>query len=401
MWRFVEPGLDPETREGLWHLDFVLERWAATPDQRRTWRRLAELLIGRLGERQAPALVPGLVQARVATALLLAGYPHPPLPAERILTVGAHAGFEVRLLRDWGSEATGIEQNPRVVQAGIEAGVVSSDALLSADAETHLAQALQKGCRYLLIAMLAPSDPAWPTWLDLASSLLTRGGHLVILAYWADLPADWRIAATPCLEGTMGGLLVRRVSPHRLLEPGEAAAPGAFVTDVTDGADGRPHPGVEVIGMVEVTRLRWEDHEWRAEVRLREGVYAQDRYRVVLTALGPIPADNPERSALEDALRATIQAVVIRQMRRGSLPPRAMVVNWRRLVDRAYRGDALDAVRPQMARLDASLALVSQADTRGYFHAMAPAHAETPAKAQGLPPSGPSHPMGVPAASGA
>jgi hypothetical protein len=82
---------------------------------------------------------------------------------------------------------------------------------------------------------------------------------------------------------------------------------------------------------------------------------------------------DPQGQALRAALREVIRAVVTRQMRRGSLPPRAMIVNWRRVVDRCYAGDSLDRVRPLIARIDEAVPLVSQADTRGYFHAMAPA----------------------------
>jgi len=165
-----------------------------------------------------------------------------------------------------------------------------------------------------------------------------------------------------------------------------------LVTLITDR---RPRPKqheVEVIDVVEVSNLQWADNEWRAEVRLREGVYAEDRYTVVLTYLGPISGDDADSRALKAALRDVIKAVVVRQMRRGSLPPRAMVVNWRRLADRPYPGDALDAVRSHIARIDNTIGLVSQADTRGYFHAMAPVR-QTNAPA-------PTIEMTVPAAAG-
>ncbi len=144
------------------------------------------------------------------------------------------------------------------------------------------------------------------------------------------------------------------------------------MTRITEGTRRREHHGAEVIDVVEVINLQWADHEWRAQVRLREGVYAEDRYTVVLTYLGPIPGDDADSRDLKAALRDVIKAVVVRQMRRGALPPRAMVVNWRRLADRPYPGDAFDAVRTTIARIDKAIGLVSQADTRGYFHAMAP-----------------------------
>jgi hypothetical protein len=210
MWHFVQPMGDAEIQDGMWHLDFVLSHWTATPAQRRMWRTLSERLARQLGGNQAPALVPGLVQARLGTALLLGGYLGPPLPSLRILTLGAHAGLELRMLRDWGAEAIGIERNLTLVRAGIQTEVVGTEALLAAEATDYLTRSCSVTHAYDLILILAPSDPAWPTWVDQASARLAPDGQLVVVAYWSDLPVGWRTLATPCLEGTMGGLLVRR-----------------------------------------------------------------------------------------------------------------------------------------------------------------------------------------------
>jgi hypothetical protein len=114
------------------------------------------------------------------------------------------------MLRDWGAAAISIERNPTAFEIGVEAGVVPPKAAVAANAGTYLAQAHAGKSRYHLIVIAAPSDPAWPGWLAPASARLTADRRLMVVAYWADLAVGWRTLATPCVEGTMGGLVVRR-----------------------------------------------------------------------------------------------------------------------------------------------------------------------------------------------
>ncbi len=73
------------------------------------------------GHSGLPALIPGLVHARLATALLVAGYQSKSqLSSHSFLCLGCHAGLEVRILRDFGaSHAEDVEIRQAVVQEGI------------------------------------------------------------------------------------------------------------------------------------------------------------------------------------------------------------------------------------------------------------------------------------------
>jgi SAM-dependent methyltransferase len=195
----------PSEVAAAYYLDAILCRWRATPAQRAAWRALVERL-ERLGTHEAAlhsaALMPGLLQARLGAALTLAGYDRSALQGARVLTLGAHVGLEVRMLRDWGADAVGVERAASLVRWGEGAGVTAPGTLIVADAASFLRQSR---AAWDLILTLAPSDPAWTTWPETAAAALRPGGRFVAVAYWRDIPVAWYDRLVPCVEGTMAG----------------------------------------------------------------------------------------------------------------------------------------------------------------------------------------------------
>ncbi|CAB1128071.1 conserved protein of unknown function [Candidatus Hydrogenisulfobacillus filiaventi] len=201
----------------LWSLQGLLEAWPGRPEEREAWRTFARRAEAALRERApghwpGPALVPGLLQARLAAALGLAGLTRGDRLRTRVLTLGAHAGLEVRMLRDFGFEAVGLEQRPELAAAGRDTGLLPPDSLVTADYRAYLAD---PGPAWPLILALAP-EAVDPAWIATARRRLAPEGQLVVVAYWADLPAAWHSRARPVVEGLMGGLRWEAApdSPH-------------------------------------------------------------------------------------------------------------------------------------------------------------------------------------------
>lgn len=119
--------------------------------------------------------------------------------------------------------------------------------------------------------------------------------------------------------------------------------------------------------MIGIDRATWTGREWLFAVNVHEGVYQLSGYPVHLTYLGPLP-EGPESAQRRAQLSKVIERVVAVHLRKGSLPPRGLVVNWRVLVDDAFSGDALDPVRDSIATVDAATAVVSDGEGHGYFH---------------------------------
>lgn len=78
-------------------LEVLFRLFPSSRMQRQTWRQVCEAVHAELlarGHRGLPALIPGLVHARVATVLLAAGYHSKrDLQARKILCLGCHAGL--------------------------------------------------------------------------------------------------------------------------------------------------------------------------------------------------------------------------------------------------------------------------------------------------------------------
>lgn len=208
--------VSPAVREQVTYLDAVLQAWPASPPQRRRWldfsRRLQRWPTG--GRIETPALIPSLVRARLVAALTLAGLSPATLPGRRIVTLGAHMGLEVRMLRDGGADAVGVEHRPQLVRAGIHSGMLPADALIWDDALHYLEGPVR---RLDALLWLAPQAVAWSRLMALALPWLRPTGVLAVVAHWPDLPPAFRPRALPVLDGTMAGLCWR---PARLSRSG-------------------------------------------------------------------------------------------------------------------------------------------------------------------------------------
>lgn len=79
--------------------------------------------------------------------------------------------------------------------------------------------------------------------------------------------------------------------------------------------------------MVKVHSVQWHDEAWEVRFEIKEGVYGLEDYPVRITHLGRSEADG----FAEDV--ATVATGLLRMhMRRGAVPPHAVVVNWSRVV---------------------------------------------------------------------
>lgn len=77
--------------------------------------------------------------------------------------------------------------------------------------------------------------------------------------------------------------------------------------------------------MIQVDSLRWVNEAWEARARIQEGVYHLDSYPVRITHLAYTA--NVE---VQNALKVLVRGLLERHMRRGAVPPHAMVMDWSR-----------------------------------------------------------------------
>lgn len=77
--------------------------------------------------------------------------------------------------------------------------------------------------------------------------------------------------------------------------------------------------------MIQVDSIQWVHDAWEVRSRIHEGVYSLQDYPVRITHLAY--TDNPE---VQRALKTVVWALLERHMRRGAVPPHAMVMNWSR-----------------------------------------------------------------------
>lgn len=119
-------------------LEFLFRLFPSSRMRRQTWRQACEAIDAAflaIGHRGLPALIPGLVHARLATALLAVGYRSKrDLQARKFLCLGCHAGLEVRILRDFAAmRALGGEIRQDVVTACLTAGLVGPQDIVAQD----------------------------------------------------------------------------------------------------------------------------------------------------------------------------------------------------------------------------------------------------------------------------
>lgn len=189
-------------------LEFGYRAFPSTTRLRREWRKLAESVVQTLWTRERhmalPALVPGLVHARLAVALLAAGYrKKADLIDQSFLCLGCHAGLEIRMLCDFGAGFVhGVEMRPEVVQESVAQGLVDSDAVWVGDYWDYLRRVPDVLRNAVL--MIAPEDVAFRTLWEVCREHIAPGGHLVVVAQpstVSDIP-DF-VSCGPALEGAM------------------------------------------------------------------------------------------------------------------------------------------------------------------------------------------------------
>lgn len=197
-----------ERRYDWTSLECVYRAFPSKPEDRRSWRAASAaayrslLARGHLG---LPALIPGLVHARLATALLAAGYRAKSQLADRsFLCLGCHAGLEVRILRDFGAGGVlGIEIRHDVVAEGVRSQLVEPDEVRIADWWEFLT-ADDERKTWDEILVLAPQQLSLEKLWDVARPHLVAGGHVVVVAQEGDLrdmPAE--VDHGSALEDTM------------------------------------------------------------------------------------------------------------------------------------------------------------------------------------------------------
>jgi hypothetical protein len=87
--------------------------------------------------------------------------------------------------------------------------------------------------------------------------------------------------------------------------------------------------------LVKVESIAWHDEAWEVHFVIREGVYHLDDYVVRITHLG-----YAETEGFTDDLATVATGLLRMHMRRGAVPPHAMVINWSRVMRLSQGGPA-------------------------------------------------------------
>jgi hypothetical protein len=87
--------------------------------------------------------------------------------------------------------------------------------------------------------------------------------------------------------------------------------------------------------VVKVRSVAWRDEAWEIRFEIREGVYRLDDYPVRITHLGR--SDAP---GFADDVAIVATGLLRMHMRRGAVPPHAVVINWGRVVRLSQGGPA-------------------------------------------------------------
>lgn len=101
--------------------------------------------------------------------------------------------------------------------------------------------------------------------------------------------------------------------------------------------------------MVKVQSVEWHDEAWEVHFEIKEGVYRLEDYPVRITHLGHYEVDG-----FADAVATVATGLLRSHMRRGAVPPHAVVVNWSR-VDQLTHG-APEEVKTAIRQINESRA---------------------------------------------
>lgn len=101
--------------------------------------------------------------------------------------------------------------------------------------------------------------------------------------------------------------------------------------------------------MVKVRSVQWHDEAWEVRFEINEGVYRLEDYPVRITHLGHLEADG-----FQEALSTVATGLLQSHMRRGAVPPHAVVINWGRVLKLTHGADI--AVQEAIQKIDQSRA---------------------------------------------
>ncbi len=99
--------------------------------------------------------------------------------------------------------------------------------------------------------------------------------------------------------------------------------------------------------MIVLQSIQWMRDAWELHFRVREGVYVLDDYPVRISHLA-----FTDDSEVRDALGIVGVELLRHHMRRGAIPPHAMVLDWSRAHRVCERG--VDTIQAACVRIDAS-----------------------------------------------
>lgn len=85
--------------------------------------------------------------------------------------------------------------------------------------------------------------------------------------------------------------------------------------------------------MVNVRSVEWRDEAWEVHLEIKEGVYRLQDYPVRITHLGHADGDS-----FRDDVATVAKGLLRMHMRRGAVPPHAVVINWSRVVRLSHGG---------------------------------------------------------------
>lgn len=88
--------------------------------------------------------------------------------------------------------------------------------------------------------------------------------------------------------------------------------------------------------MIQIDSIEWVHDAWEVRSRIFAGVYQLQDYPVRITHLA-----YTDGAAVQSALKTVVRGLLEQHMRRGAVPPHALVMNWVR-ADGVCHGGAAD-----------------------------------------------------------
>ncbi len=112
--------------------------------------------------------------------------------------------------------------------------------------------------------------------------------------------------------------------------------------------------------MLKVRSVEWHDEAWEVRFEIKEGVYSLDNYPVRITHLGQL-----EQDGFQDDVAAVASGLLRGHMRRGAVPPNAVVINWGRVLRLSH--GAPEEMRAALQRIEQNRATTLGEAVSGQF----------------------------------